>query len=410
MSFIVEKLRRARGTQTSAEPLLKQEAARLGCEMAVLQAVLEVESKGAPFDDQGRLILLPEKHVFYRELPKSKRLKAVTLGLAAKRWKKKNYKGLGGSGSNRRWDRLRKMAKLDETAALKACSYGLAQIMGFNFSMCGFDSVQDFVLALAANGENQIKAFVSFLETSGLREELQAKDWRAIARIYNGKGQVDYYAALLAEAYARIAGTTYNFATGSSGASQASSSETILSLGSSGYRVKALQERLATIGFPLRPDGDFGPATRRAVVAFQVEHGLKPDGKVGGNTETALEQAVPLAQRHDEARADLTVSDLRAAGSQTVKKADDLTRVAKVLVGTSVGAGALGETSQGLLDQLGTGAEQLSQLRHQLAPLMELASDNKWLLIAGVGLGIWYLARNIKQRRLEDAQSWRHAG
>ncbi len=401
MSFIVQKLRRARGTQTFTDPLLKQEASRLGCQMAVLQAVLEVESKGAPFDEEGRLILLPEKHVFYRELPKSERAKAVALGLAAKRWTKANYKGLGGSGSERRWDRLQKMAKLDETAALKACSYGLAQIMGFNFSMCGYASVQDFVLSLAESSENQIKAFVSFLERSGLRGALQTKDWRAIARTYNGNGQVDYYAALLAQAYARLAGSSYNFKVSRSGSPASSSA--ILSLGASGYRVKALQERLASVGFPLRPDGDFGPATRRAVVAFQVEHGLTPDGKVGEYTEAALEQAAPLAQRQD-----LTIRELRASGSQTVKKADGLTRIGQVLLGTSVGAGALGETSQGLLDQLGTGAGQLSQLRSQLAPLMEFASANKWVLIAAVGFGVWYLARGVKQRRLEDAQNWRH--
>lgn len=408
MSFIVKKLRRARGEQTSTELLLKQEAARLGCEVAVLQAVLEVESKGAPFDEQGRLILLPEKHVFYRELPKAKRLKAVALGLAAKRWKKKNYRRLGQPGSDRRWDRLQKMAKLDETAALKSCSYGLAQIMGFNFSMCGHDSVQDFVLSLAESAENQIKAFVSFLEKSGLRDELQAKDWRAIARIYNGKGQVDYYAALLAKAYARLARSSYNF--DDRQIVSPASASTILSLGSSGYRIKALQERLATVGFPLRADGDFGPATRRAVVAFQVEHGLKPDGKVGENTEEALEQAVPLAQRQDQSRSDMSLRDLRASGSKTVKKADGLTRIGQVLLGTGVGAGALEENTQGLLNQLGAGAEQFHQLRYQLEPLLQLASDNKWLLVLGVGAAVLYLAREIKQRRLEDAQNWRHVG
>ncbi len=108
---IVRQLRRSNGAVTPTDHLLRREADRLGCEMAVLQAVLEVESKGAAYDSEGRLILLPEKHIFYRKLPKSKRAKAILQGLAAKRWKKANYKGLGKSGADARWDRLQAMAK-----------------------------------------------------------------------------------------------------------------------------------------------------------------------------------------------------------------------------------------------------------------------------------------------------------
>ncbi|SDQ17805.1 N-acetylmuramidase domain-containing protein [Pseudovibrio sp. Tun.PSC04-5.I4] len=408
---IVRQLRSTHGAVTHTNTLLRREADRLGCEMAVLQAVLEVESKGAAYDDEGRLILLPEKHVFHRELPKSKRVKAVVLRLAAKRWKKANYKGLGKSGSDARWDRLQAMAKLDEAAAFKSCSYGLAQIMGFNFAQCGYRSPQEFVQGLAANSETQVRAFIAFLENSGLRDALRAKDFRAIARIYNGRGQVDYYAGLLSRAYAKFAAQTYEFADKGQSSPNAEGLGTgFMRLGSSGYRIEALQKRLAGLGYACRNDGDFGPGTRRAVVAFQVDHSLKPDGVVGPATETALEVAVPLNQQAGQDRSTLTVKDLRVGGSQTIKKADGLTRIGQVVMGTGLGASALGETTQGLLEGFGSGAAQLSQLRYQLAPLMEFVSGNKWVLIAGAGFGIWYLARGIKQRRLEDAQNWRHAG
>lgn len=136
MSDIILKLRQG-GGKTSDDSVIKLAASRMQCEEAVLQAILEVESHDRAFDDKGRLIILPEKHVFWRELPKSMRAKAHKLGLAVRKWSRVNYKGLGGSGSDTRWDRLEAMAKLHETAGLRSASYGGPQIMGFNAELCG---------------------------------------------------------------------------------------------------------------------------------------------------------------------------------------------------------------------------------------------------------------------------------
>lgn len=59
--------------------------------------------------------------------------------------------------------------------------------------------------------------------------------------------------------------------------------------GAKGAQVKQLQERLQQLGFkPGIPDGDFGPATKAAVSAFQKSKGLITDGIVGERTWTAL--------------------------------------------------------------------------------------------------------------------------
>lgn len=59
--------------------------------------------------------------------------------------------------------------------------------------------------------------------------------------------------------------------------------------GAKGAQVKQLQERLQQLGFkPGIPDGDFGPATKAAVNAFQKSKGLITDGIVGERTWTAL--------------------------------------------------------------------------------------------------------------------------
>jgi hypothetical protein len=53
--------------------------------------------------------------------------------------------------------------------------------------------------------------------------------------------------------------------------------------------VRRIQGKLKKLGFdPGTVDGEFGPHTRAAVVAFQVSNGLTPDGEVGRVTGAAL--------------------------------------------------------------------------------------------------------------------------
>ncbi len=63
--------------------------------------------------------------------------------------------------------------------------------------------------------------------------------------------------------------------------------------GSTGPDVSSLQDRLRSLGFDPGPsDGDFGPATEAAVIAFQRANGLDPDGIVGPATAAALSQTI----------------------------------------------------------------------------------------------------------------------
>ena len=67
-----------------------------------------------------------------------------------------------------------------------------------------------------------------------------------------------------------------------------------LQLGASGDAVTALQQALLAAGFnPGGVDGNFGPATRAAVLAFQTSEKLVADGIVGPVTAAALNLAVP---------------------------------------------------------------------------------------------------------------------
>ncbi len=66
----------------------------------------------------------------------------------------------------------------------------------------------------------------------------------------------------------------------------------LLRRGSRGEAVRALQQELnRQVGVGLVDDGVFGPATERAVKAFQHRRGLTPDGLVGPATRGALKAA-----------------------------------------------------------------------------------------------------------------------
>ncbi len=72
-------------------------------------------------------------------------------------------------------------------------------------------------------------------------------------------------------------------------------------------RVRALQLRLASVGFPPGPiDGRYGPLTEQAVERFQATHGLQVDGIAGPHTLAALRlgsRPTGHSARHKAARA-----------------------------------------------------------------------------------------------------------
>lgn len=58
--------------------------------------------------------------------------------------------------------------------------------------------------------------------------------------------------------------------------------------GDQGEEVAHLQTALAALGYEVTADGDFGAATKDAVIAFQKSAGLEADGLVGAATYRAL--------------------------------------------------------------------------------------------------------------------------
>lgn len=156
-----------------------------------IHALIDVESRGEGFDKYNRPIILFERHYFYRLLgPGKKRDRAVAAGLATAKWSRDSY-------NKNQYTLLKKAIEIDERAALMSCSWGMAQIMGANFAMCGYASVQAMVRAFMADEATHIEAMIRFCIASGIDDELRALEKaktraeriaiaRQIARTYNG--------------------------------------------------------------------------------------------------------------------------------------------------------------------------------------------------------------------------------
>lgn len=81
----------------------------------------------------------------------------------------------------------------------------------------------------------------------------------------------------------------------------------MLKAGNKGIKVTELQSDLNKAGFsPGAADGIFGPATERAVKAFQQANGLVVDGIVGPATQAALTGKVNVRPRPAQMERDLS--------------------------------------------------------------------------------------------------------
>lgn len=163
-----------------------------------IHAVLDVESSGTGFDRGGRLKMLYEPHVFYRNLADTNNLaRAVRLGLAYRSWGEEDYPPDS-------YPRLIKAMEIDETAALKACSWGLGQILGENYAAAGYTSPQEMVEDFCADEANQLEAMIRFIKAKKLDDDLRRHDWAGFAKGYNGAQYARHnYHGRLAAAYSR---------------------------------------------------------------------------------------------------------------------------------------------------------------------------------------------------------------
>lgn len=184
-------------------------AAYLGCDVAAIRAVAQVEagSQGAFISigpNAGRPTILFEPHIFDRLTngrfrdAKDPLLSGPSAVLSRERWAPGTY-----GPFSAQYARLDAAAQLDRPAALKSCSWGLFQLMGENYRRCGFGSVEAFVGGMHLDVDTHLWAFAHFITgNESLHKALATRDWVTFARIYNGPGyRRNSYDSKLAAAY-----------------------------------------------------------------------------------------------------------------------------------------------------------------------------------------------------------------
>lgn len=185
-----------------------EEAAKLiGVEPAALKAVQQIETGGkGGFLTNGKPQILFEGHIFWSELKKrgldpNKFVKGNEDILYPK-WDKTKYKG-----GLKEWDRLYKAIQIHREAALSSASWGMFQIMGFNYKTCGCLNVSSFVDKMCESEFQQLLLSVNFIKNNTkIVNALRAKDWSKFAYYYNGAGYAqNKYDTKLKAAYEKYA-------------------------------------------------------------------------------------------------------------------------------------------------------------------------------------------------------------
>lgn len=183
---------------------INQAAERLGVSPRIIMAVNQVESRGNGFLSDGRIVILYERHIMYRQLAE-KELNANYYMVNHPNLV--NQKRGGYYGGTTEHYRLNSAKMIDETSALESCSYGLFQIMGFHWELLGFESAQAMVAYMEASEGNQLDVFVRFvLADESMHKALKAKKWAEFSKRYNGSAyKSNLHDVKLAQAYSRYA-------------------------------------------------------------------------------------------------------------------------------------------------------------------------------------------------------------
>ena len=184
-----------------AQQDIEAAAEQLGCEVAALQAVIEVESSRGGFLPDGRVVILFERHVFWRRLVAAG-IDPVALDVPESILSQQRGGYLGGAAE---YMRLAQAVAVAREPAMEACSWGRFQIMGYHAVSLGYASASAMAEAFATGEAEHLGAFVRFVQADAeLHKALRGRKWAAFAKRYNGPAYAgNLYDAKLARAYAR---------------------------------------------------------------------------------------------------------------------------------------------------------------------------------------------------------------
>jgi len=186
-------------------------ANELSIDPAVAVAVFITEAPGGQgFGNDGRMIIRFENHIFYDKWGKlnPERFAQHFQFNPQKRWQDHKWRPTADEpwrtshlNQSAEWAVFQFARTLDDGAAKLSISMGAPQIMGFNYTTVGYESVHQMFEAFSANLRNQILGFFDFIKgpssASARLQALQRNDFDTFAALYNGSGQAALYSGLI---------------------------------------------------------------------------------------------------------------------------------------------------------------------------------------------------------------------
>jgi peptidoglycan hydrolase-like protein with peptidoglycan-binding domain len=168
--------------------------------------------------------------------------------------------------------------------------------------------------------------------------------------------------------------------------------------------IELVQSRLREMGYHTvgLVDGRWGDLTTGAIAALQARAGIPVNGRYDDDTMAAMKDDRNRRQVSLE-RAAVTVSDLRAEGSKTIKAADKVSIGSYLLTGLSALIAFVTFVS-GHWDEA-------SQMAGAVRPLLEWVPAWAWpAVVAVVGGFLALKAGTIKQARVDAERTGVHNG
>lgn len=182
-------------------------ATKTGLEVNIVKTVTSVEALQFGFYSNGLPVTLFERHIFYQQLCKYRNDEFANKVVG--RYPDICNPSQGGYvGGKSELQRLERARSIDEDCALLSASYGLFQIMGFNFRQAGYKTINEYYEAVCLSEEKQLDAFVNYLlldKDKSLLNSLKKKDFAAFAKEYNGPAyQKNNYDVKMQKAYLEL--------------------------------------------------------------------------------------------------------------------------------------------------------------------------------------------------------------
>lgn len=180
--------------------------------------------------------------------------------------------------------------------------------------------------------------------------------------------------------------------------------------GATGDAVSLIQQRLTDLRYPVAVDGIYGPAMRKAILAFKSDNALSFTDATADDIDDTVRDKLFSAATHP---ADISTVRLEQPVAATkadpvTKKADLIGNIGKTLVAVGGTAGAVISQSSGQIAAIPSTIDTVKAWWEPIATHTAWLRASPWALAIVIGVIVWRIAVAIKHERAAAAANGQH--